>query len=121
MSRYCDAIDWMFWSVLVLAAGWSWCRFQWNRRLPGFLTAFLVGVPSLAVVVVGLRLAWVAPLAIVQDIVAARQFLRGEPLPTTGIQPLVKEALSSEPRPTTLELTWPWLAAAWPALVEQEQ
>jgi hypothetical protein len=66
-------------------------------------------------------LAWVAPLAIVQDIVAARQFLRGEPLPTTGIQPLVKEALSSEPRPTSLELTWPWLAAAWPALVEQEQ
>jgi hypothetical protein len=60
-------------------------------------------------------------LAIVQDIVAARQFLSGEPLPTTAIQPLVKEALTSEPRPASLELALPSLAAAWPALVEQEQ
>jgi hypothetical protein len=121
MSRVYDSLDWIFWAVLLLVAGWSWCRFRLNRRLPGPLTALVVALPSLVVVLIGLRLAWVAPLAIIQDIVAAQQALKGEPLPTTGIQPLVKQALAEEHPPASLEAVWPWLASAWPDLVKQEQ
>jgi hypothetical protein len=72
-------------------------------------------------VLVAIRLVYVSPFAITQDVVAARQVLKGEPLPTTEIEPLVREALASEPRPATLESVWPWLAAVSPGLPRQEK
>jgi hypothetical protein len=76
---------------------------------------------AFAVVLAALRLVYVAPMAITQDIVAARQVLKGEPLPTTDIQPLVGQALAAEEHPAPLESVCPRLAAACPGLARQER
>ena len=106
---------------MLVASSWAWCRSLGRRPQPGAITASLVGVFSLVVVIAGLRLAYVAPLAIIQDFVAARALLKGEPLPTTEIKPIVKEILAEEPRPPSLELIWPRVTGMWPEVVRQEQ
>jgi hypothetical protein len=121
MSRPYNVVNWTFWLAILLVAGWAWCRSLRNGGRPGLLTTTLVSVLSLVVVLVALRLVYVAPFAIIQDVVAAKQILKGEPLPSTEIQPLVRQALASEPRPATLESVWPWLARVCPGLPEQEQ
>src|SRR5208337_1084916 len=52
---------------------------------------------------------YVAPLAIIQDIVAAQQALEGKPLPTTEIEPLIRRTLAEERRPAPMETFWPQL------------
>jgi hypothetical protein len=73
------------------------------------------------VLLVAIRLVYVAPFAIIQDVVAARQVINGEPVPATAIQPLVRQALVSEPPPAMLDSSFPWLARVAPGLAKQEQ
>jgi hypothetical protein len=121
MSRPYNIVNWVFWGVLLLVVIWAACRSLLNKKGPGPLAAALVSLLSVMVVLVGLRLVYVAPFAVTQDIVAARQVLKGEPVPSTEIKPLVRQALASELRPATLESAWPWLAAIMPGLPKQEQ
>jgi hypothetical protein len=121
MSRPYNIVNWSFWVALVFVAGWVWFRSLRNRGGPGPLTATLVSLLSVVVVLVAVRLVYVAPWAIIQDLVAARQVLKGEPLPTTEIEPLVTEVLAAEQRPASLPSVWPWLTAAFTGLARQEQ
>src|SRR4029079_17205896 len=50
-----------------------------------------------------------------------RQVLNGEPIHPTDIRPLVVDVLNAEPRPSSLETAWPWLATACPQLAAQER
>jgi hypothetical protein len=121
MSRPYNLVNWAFWAVLLLLAVWAWVRYGRTRKGPGPAAAALVGLLSLLVVLAAVRLVYVAPFAIVQDIVAAQQVLKGESVPATEIRPLVREALTSEPRPEPLDSVTPWLAAVFPGLSRQEK
>ncbi len=70
-----------------------------------------VGLFSLLVIAVSIHIAYVAPLAIMQDLVAAKEALAHRPLPTTQIGPLIEKALDDEPRPSSLQPLWPELGA----------
>jgi hypothetical protein len=78
--------------------------------------AAILGLFSCLPVLLANRTAYVAPLAIIQDITATHQALKGESLPTTEIGPLVKQVLAQEDRPAYLKAVWPWLATNWPGL-----
>jgi hypothetical protein len=121
MSRPYNLVNWTFWAVLLVLAVWTWGRYGLSRKGPGPVAAAVVGLLSLLVVVVAVRLVYVAPYAIVQDIVAAQQVLKGESVPATEIRPLVRDVLVSEPRPALLDSAAPWLAAVFPDLSRQEK
>jgi hypothetical protein len=121
MTRPYELVEWIFWVALVAVAGWAWGRRMLNRRPYWLLLAVVVGLLSLLTALVGLRVAYVAPLAFIQDVVAARQVMKGERLPATDIKPLVTQTLAAERRPASLESVWPGLAASFPGAVEEEQ
>jgi len=64
---------------------------------------------STFIAAVAVHVGYVAPLAIVQDLVAAREALAHRPLPTTEIGPLAQKAFDEELRPTSLRALWPEL------------
>jgi Glycosyltransferase family 87 len=100
-----------FWLVLAgISAAAAVRSFQGKRPIPSTLALVVpVGLFSLLIVVVSIHISYVAPLAIMQDIVAAREALAYRPLPTTHIGPLIEKALDDEPRPSSLQPLWPEL------------
>jgi uncharacterized membrane protein len=121
MTRPYELLEWIFWAALLFVAGWAWCRWFVKKRPYWLLFAVVVGLLSFLTALVGLRVAYVAPLAFIQDVVAARQVMKGEPLPATDITPLVKQVLAAAGRPASLESVWPGLAARFPGAVLEEQ
>ncbi len=105
-------LNWTFWAVLLFAAAMALCRACLGTRplAAGWLAATAVSVLSLVIAGIGLRLAYVAPKAIIQDIVAAQQALNGQRLPTTEINPLVRRILAEYRPAAHLESVWPRFA-----------
>ena len=106
-----NTLNWAFWTLLLAVAVRAACRACFGKPplASGRLAASLVCVFSLLITGIALRIAYVAPLAIIQDIVAAQQALEGKPLPTTDIEPLIRRALAEERRPAPMETFWPQL------------
>jgi len=105
-----------FWVVLLAMAGrgvWL-ARFGNSALSLGWRVTSVVATFSLLIVWLALHIGYVAPLAIMQDVVAAQQALQGRPLPTTDLRPYVKSALEEEP--TTVSL-----GAIWPRLGQEDQ
>ena len=101
----------VFWSVLAGISAVAAVRaFRGKSPIPSTLALVVpVSLFSLLVVVVSIHIAYVAPLAIMQDLVAAKEALAHRPLPTTHIGPLIEKALAEEPRPSSLRPLWPEL------------
>jgi hypothetical protein len=100
-----------FWIVLVAIA----CCAIWlprSRRWALYSTWGVTGGAA-ALSIFGMSLAlyigYVAPLSIMQDVVAAREGLQGHPLPTKDLKPYIKAALEEEPVPPSLIRFWPRL------------
>lgn len=105
-----------FWVVLVVIA----CRAVWlarSRRWNLFSTWWITTVVatfSICTMGFALYIGYVAPLSIMQDIVAAQQGLQGRPLPSRNLKPYIKAALEEETVP-------PWLMTFWPRLAKEGQ
>ncbi len=101
----------VFWLVLAgISAAAAVRSFLGKSPIPSTLVLVVpVGLFSLLVIAVSIHIAYVAPLAIMQDLVAAKEALAHRPLPTTQIGPLIEKALDDEPRPSSLQPLWPEL------------
>jgi Glycosyltransferase family 87 len=101
----------VFWLVLVGICAWAAVRgLRGKSPLPSTLALVVpVALLSTLIAAVALHVGYVAPLAIVQDLVAAREALAHRPLPTTDIGPLVQKSFDDEPRPSSLRALWPEL------------
>jgi hypothetical protein len=101
----------VFWLLLAGICAWAAVRGARGKSpLPSTLALVVpVALLSTLVAAVAVHIGYVAPLAIVQDLVAAREALAHRPLPTTEIGPLVQKAFDGEPRPASLRTLWPEL------------
>ena len=108
-----QAVLWSaFWIVLLAIGGLSvWQIRRGNGALLSARPALVaVAVLSMLLTLTALYIGYVAPLAIMQDIVASRQALQGEPVPVEGLGPYAEAALEEEPVSPAIEDAWAPLA-----------
>jgi len=107
-----DELYMIFWLVLLALAGHALIRaclgkgaFNWGWGVTLALMLF-----SAVIVAVAIDIGYVAPLAIMQDIVLAQHALRGQPLPSRKLESLVKASLEEEQAVSSMGSLWRPLA-----------